>query len=222
MWWTLWWACGADPAASDTPAVVEETDAAAEETDVAAEETDAVAPPDDDPPLYDDPCVTQAPEVVIGTGEDAFEEVAPGGALPLWQGSQAGVGFHFFLSLRATFVPQLVRIQYGVRDVATGEALDEDPDHDALNLALATETLGAPWACEGFQRGIQVRVRTDGLDEEPQDAPEDLCGREVELWVRLNAVDGTLLVEDALRAVARQDAAHLVDCPEWTLVIPEG
>lgn len=219
MWWTLWWACGGDPAASDQPAPVEETDAPAEETDAATEETDA-GPPDD--PLYDDPCVTQAPEVVIGTGEDAFEAVATGGALPLWQGSQDGVGFHFYLSFRATFVPQLVRVQYGVRDVATGEALDFDPDQAPLNLALATETLGAPWACEGFQRGIQVRVRTDGLDEEPQDAPEDLCGREVELWVRLNAADGTLLVEDALRAVARQDAAHLVDCPEWTLVIPEG
>lgn len=118
-------------------------------------------------------------EFEVGTGEECFERLDAGGAIPLMNGPQGG--YHLFVAVGCADCPEEVRISYGARDPQTGEALAGTYESEEVK-----ELGGDDWHQTA---GIQLSM--PGLSWDETSDPPPAKGTPLVLWAEAKDKSGS-------------------------------
>lgn len=148
---------------------------------------DSTGDPADDPtvdPTDEDACDPPSNPAAfeVGTGESCFERLSENGEIALMSGPQGG--YHLWLSIGCADCGDQVLVAYGVRDPATGQALE-----GTIDSAAMIELSGGTWRqVAGFQ------VPIPGVQWDPEMAPP-AKGTPIVLWAAAKDGSGEVLHE---------------------------
>lgn len=119
------------------------------------------------------------PVVLVGTGETEFEAVEKASGVSLIEGPQGGM--HIWVSVRCQNLGPRVEIEYGVRDVTTGELLSVKGLVLVADLSPEDE-----WAEQ-----VGLTAFLTGSD------PADYEGQRVQLWATVTEESGDSAMDQA-------------------------
>jgi len=135
-----------------------------------------------------------APEVVIGTGEDAFLELPSGSELTMIHGPQGG--WHMLASVRVAGTSPEVHIQYEIVHEETGSLVS----NNSYNLALQMED-----DCRGAYVGMYGILDIGPLVEGDLDTPPEILDGDL-LRIRMDVQDVDFVqISGEVQVVAARD-----------------
>lgn len=137
-----------------------------------------------------------SPAVELGTGDRAYEPLAPGDTVIVWHGQQGG--YHVEVGAHVVGLPETVAVDPTIRAAATGEVLTQ-PSPAYLALAEFDED-----SASGTFWGVQARLDA-GMDPAGVELVCGLEGQGLLLEVSVSEIGGTLSADASLEVVATVD-----------------